>query len=124
MDIEKLTHTGYRTSVIVAVILSCMLVTFVALLGRGTLNLKGALVVDEPTPVTVIATVEGLLDKGVTIRNIIFLRKEESNSTKPYYDYQVSTSDKKQYLARMSFDDDAHIWTVLHFESLHGNPTR
>lgn len=123
MDIEKLTHTGYRTSVIVAVILSCMIVTFAALLGRGTLNLKGALLVDEPTPVTVIATVEGVLNEGITIRNIIFLRKQDSTSTKPYYDYQVSTSDKKQYLARISFDDEAHIWTLLHFESLHGNPT-
>ena len=124
MDIEKLTHTGYRTSVIIAVILSCMVVTFAALLGRGTLNLKGALLLDEPSPVTVIATVERRLDKGMTISDIHFLRTQDSHGQKPYYDYQVTTSDKTQYLVRLAFHEETKMWTILHFESLHGNSTR
>jgi hypothetical protein len=123
MDIEKLTNTGYRTSVMIAVVLSCMLVTFASLLGRGTLNLKGALLQEEHSEVTIIAAVEPKLADGVTIRKISFLRKRENTTLKPYYDYLVSTSDARQYLVSIHYDDEAQMWTLLHFEHLHGDTT-
>jgi hypothetical protein len=63
--------------VLIAVILSAMVVMFAAILGRGALNLKGALLVDEPTDVTVIAVIEPKLSDGVAISDIDFLRKEK-----------------------------------------------
>ncbi len=120
MDIEKLSHTNYRMSVIIAIVLSCMVVTLAATLGRGTLNLKGALLLDEPTDVTVIAAVEPTLEEGVKISSILFLRTQKTEQEKPYYDYQVGTSDNMQYLVRLSFDTEAGRWSVLHLEKLHG----
>lgn len=120
MDIEKLSHTGYRTSIIIAIVLSCMVVTLTALLGRGTLNLNGALLLDEPTDVTVIAAVEPTLESGVAISGIEFLRTQKNEQEKPYYDYQVATSDGMHYLVRLSFDAEKRQWELLHLEKLHG----
>lgn len=122
MDIERLTHRGYRMSVIVAVVLSAMVVTFAALLGRGTLNLKGALALDEPTDVTVIALVEPKLMENVKISEINFLRKEKRDGDdRPSYAYQVQTSDSNNYLVRIGFDITSATWTLTQFEYLHGS---
>lgn len=122
MDIEKMAHTGYRTSVVIAIVLSSMVVTLAALLGRGTLNFRGALLLDEPTDVTVIAAVEPKLADDIAISSIDFLRKEKrGENEKPFYAYQVKTSDGVHYLVRLGFDDDAKIWGLLHFEKLHGD---
>jgi hypothetical protein len=124
MDLEKMTHTGYRTSVIIAIVLSCMVVTLASLLGRGTLNLRGALLLEEPSDVTVIAAVEPKLSENIAISSIDFLRKEKrGENEKPFYAYQVRTSDGIHYLVRLGFDDDAGMWSLLHFEKLHGGET-
>lgn len=121
MDIEKISHTGYRMSVVIAIILSCMVVTLAALLGRGTLNLNGALLVDQPTDVTVIALVEPKLEEGVTIREINFLRKEKREvDSHESYAYHVSTSDSGDYLVRLGHDISKNQWTLTQFEYLHG----
>lgn len=121
MDIEKISHAGYRMSVVIAIVLSCMVVTLAALLGRGTLNLKGALLVDQPTDVTVIALVEPRLDEGVTIRGIDFLRKEKRDvDSHESYAYHVSTSDGGDYLVRLGHDISKNQWTLTQFEYLHG----
>lgn len=120
MDIEKISHSGYRMSVIIAIVLSCMVVTFAALLGRGTLNLNGALLLDEPTDVTVIALVEPKLDTDVKIGEIDFLRKEKRDSdTHQTYAYRVHTSDASDYLVRLGFDISTKRWTLTQFERLH-----
>lgn len=118
MDIEHMTHTGYRTSILIAVILSCLIVVLSAALGRGTLNLKGSLLLDEPTDVTVIAVVEPRLDDGVTISDIVFLRKQDAGAEKPTYDYQVETSDGGIYLVRLSQDPSITGWSLQNFERL------
>jgi hypothetical protein len=121
MDIEKISHSGYRLSVVIAIVLSCMVVTLAALLGRGTLNLNGALILDQPTDVTVIALVEPKLDAGVTIRQIDFLRKEKRDvDTYQSYAYHVSTSDSGDYLVRIGHDATTNQWTLTQFETLHG----
>lgn len=123
MDMERLTHSGYKLSVVIAVVLSAMVVTLTALLGRGALNLKGALLLDEPSDVTVIATVEPKLSEDVGIRNIDFLRKENrGEDEKPFYAYQVKTSDEKYYLVKIGFDDTEKKWALVTFESLHADP--
>lgn len=120
MDIERMSHSGYRTSVAIAVVLSCMVVTIAAVLGRGTLNLKGALLLDEPTNVTVISLVEPKIGSA-KISNIIFLRKEKRDGDeRQSYAYQVSLSDKSNYLVRLGFNISKNEWSLTQFDLLHG----
>lgn len=122
MDIEHWSHKGHTVSVIIAVVLSGLLVTVAALVGRGAINIKGALLEADPTDVTVIAAVEPKLDSGVTIQGIEFLRKEDVSaviSTKPYYAYLVKTSDNVQHLVRLAWDTETKAWTLLTYEKLH-----
>lgn len=119
MDIEHFTHQGYQTSVWIALVLSGLVVALAALLGRGTLNLNGALLVDEPTDVTVIALTEPRLEEDVTISRIDFLRKEDKAGPKPVYAYHVKTSDEGNYLVRVGFSEEQKMWTLLQFERLH-----
>lgn len=121
MDLEKLTHRGYQTSVIIAVVLSAMLITFASLLGRSALNLRGSLLMDIPTDVTVIALVEPELGEEVKITNVHLLRKEEDSvpNQKPMYAYQVSTSAPDHYFALLKFDTQNGVWTLSRFEHLH-----
>lgn len=122
MDIEKMSHTGYKLSVVIAVVLSCMVVTLAALLGRGTLNLKGSLLLDVPTDVTVIALVEPKLEDSTKISEIDFLRKEKREGDEhESYAYHVRTSDESDYLVRLGFDINSSGWTLTQFEHLHGS---
>lgn len=119
MDLEKLTHSGYRVSVVTAIVLSCMVVTLASLLGRSALNLRGALVLDEPTDVTIIALVEPRLEEDTSIAGINFLRKEDvTASSKPFYAYHVVLSDGENYLVRIGFDAEDERWILMHYEHL------
>lgn len=123
MDIEKMTHSGYKLSVVVALVLSSMIVTLTAFLGRGALNLKGSVLLEEPTDVTVIATVEPRLPENVGIRDIDFLRKEKRGETeKPYYAYQVKTSDNEYHLVKIGYDESMKQWVLMNYETLHSDP--
>lgn len=123
MDIEKFTHQGYKVSIVVAVVLSAIVVTLTALIGRGTLNLRGALVVVDPTEVTVIAAVEKekLLEEGVVISGITLLRKKDSQvpGEKASYSYLVNTSDGAKYFAQLKWNGTEKQWSIT-FENLHG----
>lgn len=122
MDIEKMTHQSYRVSVVIAIVLSSMVVVLTALLGRGTLNLNGALLLDEPSDVTVIAVFEPILTDDVKISDIDFLRKEKAvESAKPVYSYQVKTSDNAYWLVKLKFDESSKQWALLKKESLHAD---
>lgn len=123
MDIEHFSHQGYQVSVWIALVLSGLVVTLAALLGRGTLNLNGALLVDEPTDVTVIALTEPRLEEDVTISRIDFLRKEDKGQTKSVYAYHVVTSDEGNYLVRLGFNDETGKWSLIQFDRLHGEVT-
>ena len=119
MDLEKITHSGYRISVVTAIVLSCMVVTLASLLGRSALNLRGSLVLDEPTDVTVIAQVEPQLDEDTSITSINFLRKEDvTASEKPFYAYHVLLSDGENYLVRIGFDAEEERWVLMNYEHL------
>lgn len=123
MDLERITHTGYKHSVVIAIVLSAMVVTLTAMLGRGALNLKGALLLDEPSDVTVIAAVEPRLDSDISIKGIDFLRKEKrGEDEKPFYAYQVQTSDEEYHLVKLGFDTEEKMWVLVTYESLHADP--
>lgn len=124
MDIQHFTHQGYRVSVWVAVVLSGLIVTLTALIGRGTLNLKGALVLPEPRDITVIALMEPKLEEDVTITSIELLRKQERTELKerPRYDYKVETSDGQHYLVILGFDAVKNEWTIVASDTLRADP--
>ena len=122
MDIEHLMHRSHRLSLVIALVLSAMIVTLASLIGRGTLNLRGSLFLDVPTPVTVIALTEPKLEESIHITNIQFLREEQAtvNGEKSNYTYHVRTSDQSDYFARLVFDTPSAKWTLERFEKLHG----
>jgi hypothetical protein len=123
MDIEKLTHSGYKVSVVTAVVLSTMVVVLTAFLGRGALNLKASLVLEEPSDVTVIAVVEPKLESDVSISNIDFLRKEKAiEGKKPLYAYQVRTSNNEYHLVKLGYDEERQQWALMNYELLHADP--
>lgn len=122
MDIEHALHGNHKLALVVALVLSAMVVTVASLIGRGTLNLKGSLFLDIPTPVTVIALTEPRLAEGIHISNVKQLREEppQEKGQKPQYTYHVQTTDKSDYFARLKFDTDSSRWTLERFEKLHG----
>lgn len=121
-----MTHTGYKHSVAIALVLSAMVVTLTALLGRGALNLKGALLEDndgKPSDVAVIVLLEQTLADGVVISEIIPLREEKrGKNERPYYAYQVKTSDEEYRLVKLGFNSEEKKWTLVTNESLHVDP--
>ncbi len=123
MDIERISRQSYRLSVLVAIVLSAIVVTFAAVVGRGTLNLKGALILDEPTDVTVIALMEPQMATGAKITGITFLRKESEVNGKPTYAYHVADSNQDNFFVRIYFDTLVNQWRISHFENLHGEPS-
>ncbi len=121
MDTEHFMHRWYRPSFMVAILLSLIVVVVTSLIARGMLNLRGALVLEEPRNPTVITLVEPKLVEGVFISEIIFLRKEEAApGEKPAYAYHVRTSDDSDYFVRLVFDKTQYLWTLGQFERLHG----
>lgn len=122
MDIEHFKHRHFKPSLIVALILSIIVVIGAALLGRSTLNIKGALLLSEPRDITVIVLVEPKLPEDIHITSITFLRKEDTSpGEKSEYTYHVQTSDESDYFARLKFDTASAQWTLARFEKLHGN---
>ncbi len=132
MDIERFTHRGYRISLMVAVVLSAMAVTLAAIIGRGTLNLNGALIGKESRDTTVLALFEPKLEKNVTISEIVDLRKQTADGkavtteTTPtpdpkslLYSYMVKTSAGDRYLLQINFDAVEGKWALKTAELLH-----
>lgn len=122
MDIEHAMHGNHKLALIVGLVLSAMIVTLASLIGRGTLNLKGSLFLDTPTPLTVITLTEPKLAEGIHISNVKPLREEPAlqRSEKPQYTYHVRTTDESDYFARLIFDAESARWTLERFEKLHG----
>ncbi len=122
MDIEHAMHGNHKLALIVGLVLSAMIVTVASLIGRGTLNLKGSLFLDTPTPVTVIALTEPKLQEGIHISDVKLLREEPATekNAKPQYTYHVRTTDESDYFARLKFDTVSARWTLERFEKLHG----
>ncbi|MEQ1849251.1 MAG: hypothetical protein ABL890_01535 [Candidatus Peribacteraceae bacterium] len=125
MDIEQLTHLNYRKSMWVSVVLSGLAVCIAAILGRGAINLRGALLRDVPSPATVIAALydDAILTKksDIMVQNVNELRKEDSvESEKPIYSFLVELSNGDQYLVKLGWVDGE--WTVIESETdrLHG----
>jgi hypothetical protein len=123
MDIEHISRQSYRLSVVVAIVLSAIVVTFAAVVGRGTLNLKGALMLDEPTDVTVIALVEPRLATGAKITGINFLRKEDEVNGRATFAYHVTISNEDNLFVKIYFDVLVNEWRIAHLENLHGGPS-
>ena len=123
MDVERiLHHKRFRTSIVVAGVLSVLIIIAFTLVGRGTLKLQGALTLAEPTDVTVIAVVEPKLERKSSITNIEFIRKEPSpnpESGRLAYSYVVTLSTGDTYLTRIDWDDKGSTWELITFEKLH-----
>ncbi len=126
MDIERLTHSGYKRSVAIAIVLSAMVVTFAAVLGRGAINLRGALIDvsdGKPSDIAVILVVEEKLHDGIVVSQVHFLREEKRGEDEsPYYAYQVQTSDGEYLLVKLGFNLDEKKWQLVTFESLRADP--
>lgn len=122
MDLEHITHRSHNTAVLLALVLSAMLVVIMSFLIRGTVNLKGSLLLDEPKDVTVIRVVEPKLADGIVMSDITFLRKEDKpalSKVKPVYSYIVKTSDASTYLTQLVWSADEKHWVLEKFEKLH-----
>lgn len=122
MDLEHITHRSHNTAVLLALVLSAMVVVIMSFLIRGTVNLKGSLLLDEPKEVTVISVVEPKLVEGVVISDVTFLRKEDKPSlskVKPVYSYIVKTSDASTYLTQIVWSAEEKHWALEKFEKLH-----
>lgn len=52
MHFQKITHKSYRFTVVIAVVLCAMIITIVSILGRGAMQLQGALVANKPVALT------------------------------------------------------------------------
>lgn len=97
MNIEKLTHRNYRLTVCIAIVLSGMVVTLASLLGRGAIQIKGALTVEEPTPLTVAVLVEKF---NVYPSDIIELPKRSDKEHR----YSVKATTGEMYFVRIAPD--------------------
>jgi hypothetical protein len=124
MDLEKMMNRGYTLSVCVALGMSVLIILIGAAIGRGTLNIRGALVVDEPTDVTVIAAVEPLLEEKDIITNIKFLRKRKSEEKeKSTYDYLVDTKQSGHHFIQLGWHSEEKKWILIANDLLHGERT-
>ncbi len=125
MDIERLTHSGYKLSVVISIVLSALVVTIVAFLGRGTLNLKGELLGENtgrPTDATVIVLIFPKLSKNIAVIDIDFLREgKRSEEEASYFAYRIKTSDGSYFLAKVRFSDERKKWELTEYELLHGS---
>lgn len=103
MDLQKLTHKNYRANVVMAVVLSAMVVTVASLLGRGVIQIKGALVTDEPTELTVALLLEPY---NLTPRDVHELPKREDKN----FHYSVETGSGAFYF--VTIDKDGPPWKL------------
>ena len=123
MDSEYFANRGYRLSLVLAIALSLMVVILASLLARGRLNVRGALLLEEPREITVIALLEPKLTDGTTIDFVDFLRKESpvTSEEKAVYSYHVKTSDESDYLLQLRYDSEKKQWGIHHIERLHAS---
>lgn len=122
MDLEHITHRSHNVAVVLALVISAVITVIMSFLIHATVNLKGSLLLDEPTDVTVISAVEPKLKEGVVIKRLTFLRKEDNpvlSKVKPVYSYIVAMSDTSMYLTQLVWSADEKHWTLEKFERLH-----
>lgn len=122
MDLEQITHRSHNTAVVLALVLSAMITVVMSFLVHASVNLKGSLLLDEPTDVTVISAVEPKLQDGIVIKRLTFLRKEDNpvlSKVKPVYSYIVALSDTSMYLTQLVWSADEKRWMLEKFEKLH-----
>jgi hypothetical protein len=114
MDLEKLTHhKNYGQTVVIALLLSATMVVAAAVIGRGTLNLKSALVAERVTvpvvmqlfsedhPVEIIGDVEELPARQEIVGSAF-----------------VVTTDAHSYYMRVS---PTKPWETLELKIMHGD---
>jgi hypothetical protein len=97
MDIQKLTHKNYRLTVCIAIVLSGMVVTLASLLGRGALQIHGALAVEKPTELTVAILIEKYKLYPLDVTE---LPKRDNLEHR----YVVKTTDDETYMVRIAPD--------------------
>ncbi len=104
MDMEKLTHRSFRTNVLVALVLSGVIVTCAALLGRGLSRIQGALVTETPTELTVARLLEPY---ELFPMEIYELPKRSDNE----YRYSITMKGGDVYFVRVS--PEGPPWTLV-----------
>ncbi len=114
MDLATFTrHKNYGLTVMVAMVLSGMVVTFAAVIGRGALNLKGEIVADRVT-IPVVMRLFAEVHPGEMIENVNELppRLEIVGSS------FVVTTEIKSYLMRVG---PTQPWKMLELKTMHGD---
>lgn len=126
MDIEQLTHLSYKKSLWVSIVLSGLAVGVAAILGRGAINIRGALIKEVPTDATVVAAIydDQVLnpDSKIFIEKIQELREEKGmEGEKSVYSYLVDFSNDEQYMMKLAWYNNE--WTIIEADRLHGEVT-
>lgn len=114
MDLEKLTHhKSYGLTVATALLLSLAVVVVAAVIGRGTLNLKGALVSEHVT-IPVVIQLFGEDHEKETISDVEELPARPEIVGSAF----VVTTDVRSYYVRVS---PTKPWETLETKPMHGN---
>lgn len=101
MDTKRIIRDKHNASLAVALVLSAIVVTISALLGRGMLNIKSALTADVPTPNTVISLVQRRSPQA-KVSNVLQLRHDAIDDT---YDFMYEADDTP-YWTKLSMQED------------------
>jgi hypothetical protein len=103
MDIQKITHKNFRSTVLIAIVLSGMVVTIASFLGRGAMAISGALLTEKPTELTVTMLLEPL---HITPEEIYELPERNDKTHR----YSVLATDHETYF--MSIAPDRPPWKL------------
>ena len=97
MDIEHINHGKAKMTMLIAVVLSAMVVTIAAFLGRGVLHIKSALTLErEPDEVTVVV-LERQRDPEATVTNVEPIPHREGDDSYGF----LYEKNSEEYLVRV-----------------------
>ncbi len=125
MDIHKLPRQDYRRSTMVSVGISVGVVVLTALLGRGFMNIKGALTKQDPDVLSAVAALE---KNHFDVKSIV--KSEELRKKDDTHDFLIETRQadggRAWYMVRLRRTRDKNnreVWGIDGKpELLRGNP--
>lgn len=105
---------SFRMTVVIAVVLSTMLVTFTSLIGREAINLKGAIMEPEFKELTVVALLEPYVKEGVLppIKAVNILPFRGNKNHPSHVAFYVTTEDGESYFVEAAWNFSSG-WQVI-----------
>lgn len=97
MNLHTLTRGSFRKNVVGVIVASIAVVSGVALIGRGVLNLEGALTVERPSVLTVTRLLEPY---ELIAANVVELPKRQDGEWR----YSIRMNDGTYYFVRIAED--------------------